>query len=620
MQKLLIINLDNKTYEVEQIDPVLARDYIGGSGLAARLLYDRLQPGLDPLSPENPLLFMTGPMVGTSMPSAGRCSVSARSPLTGFWGESNTGGFIGPELRFTGHDGILINGRSDQPCWISVIDNEIKFHDAADLRGMDTYQTQEEIRRILADPKARIACIGSAGENLVKMAAIINDHGRAAGRTGMGAVMGSKNLKAIAFRGSNKVSLFDPDGFKTVVAECYGEVKEDLAVQAIKLAGTAGYVDMGAMFGDMPAKYYQLGEWEGSSNLSGVLMTEEHLNRGVSCYRCPIVCGRETRTVKYKVDKVDGPEYETIAAFGSLAMVDDLEGVIYAGHLCNVYGLDTISTGATIAFVCDLFDKGVLNSGDTGGLEIRYGDIETSHRLIEMTAKREGFGSLIAEGSAALAVHFDVPEMAATVRNLEVPMHDARSFSGMAPVYALSPRGACHLQGDMYGVDTGQNPPEELGIIPGDRFENSLEKGRIAARAMAYRSIDNALTVCHFMNPGASRIQRAINAATGWDYSLDDLLKTGKRIFSLKRIINHNLGSTMADDRLPELLLKSFKEGGTLGFVPDLKVLLEGAYQEHGWDPDTGLPGPSAMKEYGLEFTVSESEENSSGSQNEFPG
>ncbi len=419
----------------------------------------------------------------------------------------------------------------------------------------------------------------------------------------MGAVMGSKNLKAIAFRGIQKIGLSDPALYKEVIAEIQGAVKEDIAVQSIKLAGTAGYVDMGSMFGDMPAKYFQLGEWEESSNLSGVLMTEEFLNKGTACYRCPIMCGRETRTIKYKVDSVDGPEYETVAAFGSLALIDDLEGVIYAGHLCNVFGLDTISTGSTIALACDLFDKGILTSENTGGLEIRFGDVEMSHKLIEMTAKREGFGNMIAEGSAVLAARFGVPEMAATVRNLEIPMHDARSFSGMAPVYALSPRGACHLQGDMYGVDIGQGAPVELGILPGERFENSEEKGMITARAQAWRSIYNALTVCHFMNPGASSIMRALNAATGWDYNLDELMLAGKRIFALKRIINHNLGSTIADDRLPDFMLKSFQEGGTLGFVPDLKPLLAGAYQEHGWDSQTGLPTAASVEEYGLNFT-----------------
>lgn len=606
MNKLLLIDLSTKTIREGDIDPDQARDFIGGSGLTARLLYDKLNKSIDPLGPDNPLLYMTGPLVGTSLPSAGRCTVSARSPLTSFWGESNTGGFIGPELRFAGYDGLYITGRSTEPCWISIQDQQVKIHDAGDLWGQDTYQTQESIRVFLNDPKTRISCIGSAGENLVKMAAIINDHGRAAGRTGMGAVMGSKNLKAIAFRGSQKIQLANPGAFKEAVNESLKVLKDDLSVEAFRTAGTAGYVDIALMFGDMPVGYHQVGEWEPGGNLSGILMAEEHLIRNTACYRCPIICGRETRTVKYKVDKVDGPEYETIASFGSLAMVDDLEGVIYAGHLCNVFGLDTISTGSTIALACDLFEKGILTEESTGGLEIRFGDIKMSHHLIEIISRREGFGNLLAEGSAALASHFGVPEMAAVVRNLEIPMHDSRSVSGMAPVYALSPRGACHLQGDMYGVDMGQGPAVELGIIPGERFENSEDKGRIAARAQAWRSVYNALTVCHFMNPGAGNILNALNAATGWDYSLDELLDTGKRIFSLKRIINHNLGSTKSDDRLPDFMLKPLPDGGTLGFIPDLDPLLKGAYMEHGWDNETGMPPEETIKRLKLDFIGSD--------------
>ena len=604
MKKLLVVDLSNKTYHDEPIDQDLARDFIGGSGLAARLLYERINPETDPLGPENPLLFLTGPLVGTGMPSAGRCSVSALSPLTGLWGESNTGGFIGPEMRFAGYDGVLLIGASDTPCWISIVDGDVNIHPADQLWGLDTYQTQETIREILGDPKARIACIGAGGENLVKMAGVINDHGRAAGRTGMGAVMGSKKLKAITFRGTSKVPLAEPERFNNVVSAILENVKDDISILGLRMAGTACYMDIGIMYGDVPSGYYQLGEWEGSSQLSGVILTEGYLNRGMACYRCPIVCGRETRTVKYKLDAVDGPEYETIASFGSLALIDDLEGIIYAGHLCNLYGLDTISTGSTIALACDLFENGVITKEDTGGLEIRFGDVELSHRLIEMIAYREGFGDFLAEGSASLAAHFGVPEKAAVVRKLEIPLHDARSFSGMAPVYALSPRGACHLQGDMYIVDTGQLKATELGIIYGDRFDNSEGKGAIVARIQAWRSIYNALTVCHFMNPEARLIKEALVAATGWEYGLDKLLMAGKRLFTIKRVLNLKLGSNADDDQLPDFMLKSLPAGGTDGFVPDLKPLLKGAYKEHGWDPINGLPTPDTLKAYNLDFTI----------------
>ena len=597
--KILRVDLTSGDLRDESLDAELARGFVGGGGLAARLIYDMVDGDTDPLGPDNPFVLMTGPLVGTRMPSAGRCSVCALSPLTGIWGESNTGGFLGPELRFAGYDGIVITGQAARPTWLSVVEGQARLHSADDLWGLDSYETQENVRDLLDEPKARVACIGPAGENLVKMAAVMNDHGRAAGRTGMGAVMGAKNLKAIAVRGSSEVPLADPEGFKAVVREIIADLDEDMSATALRMAGTAGYVDMALMYGDMPIRYYQQGQWEPASDLSGVLMAEEYQNRNTACYRCPIACGRETRAPRYGVEEVDGPEYETIAAFGSLAMVDDLEAVIYAGHLCNVYGLDTISAGCTIALACEMFERGVLTEADTGGLEIRYGDTETMHRLIEMMAHREGFGDLLAEGSAALAERFGVPDLAATVNRLEVPMHDPRAFSGMAVSYALSPRGACHMQGDMYGVDTGQGAAVELGIVPGDRFEDSEQKGRIAARQQAWRNLYNALTLCQFQNPGVERLLTALNAVTGWGLEPDDLLTLGKRIVTLKRMLNLKLGDACVEDRLPALLQKALENGGTEGKVPGLDKLLTGAYEEFGWDIE-GKPKQETRKHLGL--------------------
>jgi aldehyde:ferredoxin oxidoreductase len=357
---------------------------------------------------------------------------------------------------------------------------------------------------------------------------------------------------------------------------------------------------MALMFGDMPTRYFQQGEWEEGGNLSGVLMADQYLNKGIACYRCPIACGRETRAPSYGLDVVDGPEYETLGTFGTLALVDDLEAVIYAGHLCNVYGVDTISTGCTIALACEMFERGILSPSDTGGLEIRYGDARVAHRLIEMIARREGFGDLLAEGSAALAERFGVPELAVTVNRLEVPMHDPRAFVGLAVTYALSPRGACHLQGDMYGVDTGQGPPVELGVIPGDRFDMTLEKGRISARQQAWRNLYNAMILCHFQNPGVENVLAALNGVTGWGLQADDLMVLGKRIVTLKRMLNLRRGVTRSDDGLPDLLLKPLEGGGTEGMVPDLTVLLSGAYAEYGWDPETGIPTQETLEELEL--------------------
>jgi aldehyde:ferredoxin oxidoreductase len=567
------------------------------------MLYDVLSSkggDIDPLGPDNPLIFMTGPLVGTVMPSAGRCSVCALSPLTGIWGESNTGGFFGPELRFAGYDGLVITGQAASPVWLSLIDGHAELHDAQHLWGSDAYATQEGVRAAMNEPRARVACVGLAGERQVKMAAVMNDHGRAAGRTGMGAVMGAKRLKAVGLRGSSQVPLADAKGLRGIAREIIASLGESMAAVGLQLAGTACYVDMALMFGDLPIRYFQQGEWEAGGNLSGVLMAEQYHRRRTTCYRCPIACGRQTQAPFYGQAKVDGPEYETLGALGTMVMVDDLEAVIYAGHLCNLYGLDTISAGCTIALACEMFDRGILGPADTGGLEIRYGNAAMFHRLLEMTAHREGFGDVLAEGSAALAERFGVPELAATVNRLEVPMHDPRAFVGVAVSYALSPRGACHLQGDMYGVDFGQDPPIEMGIIPGDRLQSSVEKGQTAARYQAWRNLYNALILCLFQNPGPDRLRSALAAATGWDLELADLMQLGKRIVTLKRLLNMRRGLTRDADHLPALLQQPLPNGGTEGTVPDLNTLLSGAYAEYGWDPRTGVPTPETLAGLGL--------------------
>jgi aldehyde:ferredoxin oxidoreductase len=282
-------------------------------------------------------------------------------------------------------------------------------------------------------------------------------------------------------------------------------------------------------------------------------------------------------------------------------MVDDLQAVIYAGHLCNVHGVDTISTGCTISLACEMFERGILSQADTGGLEIRYGDVAVAHRLIEMIARREGFGDVLAEGSAVLAERFGVPELAVTVKRLEVAMHDPRAFAGMAITYALSPCGGSHMQGDMYGVDMGQSQATEIGIVPGDRFESSEEKGRIAVRHQAWRNIYNALTMCQFMDLGVERMSTALKCVAGWDLKAEDLSNMGKRILTMKRMLNIRRGVTRADDTLPSLLLQPLKEGGTEGNVPDMEVLLKGAYAELGWDSGTGLPTRETIARLGLD-------------------
>jgi len=588
--KILRVDLSHSRLWDETLNEDYARYYVGGSGLAARYLYDMLDASTDPLGPESPLFFLTGPLVGTSMTSAGRYSVCARSPLTGIWGEANSGGFFGPELRYAGYDGVLITGKAKQPVWLSIINGQAALHGAGNLWGNDIYATQTLLCETLGDPKVRVACIGLAGENLVKLAGIANDHGRFAARTGLGAVMGSKNLKAIAARGTGKVPLYAPEEYKAVTNQILALYKEDFPSQSYRAYGTAGYVNLSHMLGDLPIHYYQMGEYALADNLSGVDLADKFLTHNTACHKCVIACGRETQSPTYKDPKVDGPEYETVGALGSLLMIFDLEAVIHAGHLCNLYGLDIISMGVTIGLACELFERGLLTSADTGGLEIRYGDPDMVFHLIEMTARREGFGTVLAEGNATLADRAGVPELSATVNRLEVPMHDPRAYLGMAVTYALSPRGACHMQGDMYTLDLGQSNIEEVGLEPGDRHDNTFEKGRTAARLQAWRNLYNSLILCQFENPGVQPLLTVINAATGWGLEAEDLMTLGKRIVNIKRLLNIKLGLTKDNDRLPDLLVKPLREGGAAGYVPDIPTLLAGAYAEFGWDPESGHP------------------------------
>ncbi|MFN2217133.1 MAG: aldehyde ferredoxin oxidoreductase family protein, partial [Anaerolineae bacterium] len=556
MGKLLIVDLTSGELRDEPLNPTMARDFVGGAGYAARYLYDELGPETDPLGPDNTLMFMTGPLVGTRAPSCGRYEVCAISPLTGIWGESNSGGFWGPELRFAGYDGIVVRGRSERPVWLSIIDGgPPAIHDAAGLWGLDTYETQQQIRDELDDQKVRVACIGPAGENLVLYAAVMNDHGRAAGRTGMGAVMGSKNLKAIAVRGRQRVPLADKESFRQTAKQASEIVCDDLMSQLWQEMGTAGGVDMSILWGNMPNKYWSQASFEEATNLSGVAMLETILVRGVPCHGCAVACGREVtlKDTPYGVDLVDGPEYETVAMLGSQLLVDDLPGVAYAGHLCNRYGMDTISAGSSIALAYLLYDRGIITTADTGGLPLQWGDIETAHTLLEMIARREGFGDALAESTKRLAARYGAEDLAVHANGLELAAWDPRAVSGMAVVYATSPRGACHVQGDIYMVDMGMTMAE-VGIIPSGRFR-TRGKSKVVAKVQDWRTLYNSAIMCMFANPTPPLFAKLLSDATGLPPDIVWWQQTGERIFDLKRAFNNRLGVKRGNDRLPERLL-----------------------------------------------------------------
>jgi len=600
--KLLSVDLTQGQITEEPLNKDYAGDFVGGSGLASRYIYDMVTEKTNPLGAENPLIFITGPLTGTNAPCCGRFTVCARSPLTGFWGEANSGGVFGPTLKFAGYDGIIVTGSSPKPVYLEIVEGKAKLKDASQLWGQDCYQTQAIIKEEMQKPKASIACIGIAGENKSKIAAIINDYGRAAARTGLGAVMGSKQLKAIAVSGQARPRLAAEDTFTEAAHEAYSLLKDDMTAQMFRLGGTAIYTDIGMMYGDVPVRYYTQGDFD-VSNLTGGAMKETILTGTVGCYRCPIACGRKTKLDKYAVSEADGPEYETIASLGTMLLIDDLPGIAYAGHLCNRYGLDTISTGTTIAFAVYLFEKGVLKLADTDGIELKWGDIDTVIKLIEKMAQREGFGDALADGSLSLAKRYKVEETAVHVKGLEVAMHDPRAFSGMAVTYATSPRGGCHLHSYFFMVEMGVEFPE-LGILASPRAkwtESSKEKAQTVARHQDWCSIYDALVMCKFANLPANLITRLLNSATGWQATPQELLKSGERIFNMKRLLNLKFGLTPEDDRLPRLLLEPLPNGGAAGNVPDIKLMLEEYYRFRAWDKATGKPVRRKLKELGLD-------------------
>ncbi len=598
--RILRVDLTNGGIAEEDLNPDHARMFIGGSGLAARYVYDLTDSDTDPLGPENPLVFMAGPLVGTRAPACGRYVICARSPQTRLWGESNVGGFLGPHLRFAGYDGIVISGQASDPLYLLVRDGDVELREASHLWGLDSYRTQETIKEELGDPALRVACIGPAGEGLVKYASVMADQGRAGGRSGMGAVMGSKRLKALACRGRGFVPLADRDAFDRAARETLADVKDDVTTQVFNQTGTSGGANLCSLLGDMPNKYFMQGTFDEVDNISGSTMAETILVGTSGCFGCVVQCGREVHISggPHELGPTDGPEYETVAALGSLLLIDDLAAVSYMNHLCNRYGLDTVSTGVTLGLVHYLYDEGVIGGEDLGGLALSWGDPQPAAKLIEMIAKREGLGDLLAEGSLAVARQYGMEEMAAQVQGLEVPMHDPRASSGVTLSYLTSPRGACHNKSDAYLLDIGRTI-EDVGIGLVDRFEEE-GKASLMVRHQNWRSAGDALIYCFLVNFPVDGLVEMVGAATGWDLSIESLLQAGERILNLKRAMNLRWGLKTVDEKLPGILLKPLKEGGTAGYVPDVDRLLADYYRARQWDRETGKPTAEKLEELGL--------------------
>jgi aldehyde:ferredoxin oxidoreductase len=597
MQPILKFDLSTGKSEEYRIPETWEKQFLGGASLAARLLYDSLTPDLDPFSPEASLLFMTGPLTGTSGPTTGRFVVCGLSPATGLWAESHIGGFWGPELRSAGYDGLWLTGKADRPVYLWIHEGRLEVRDAAHLMGRDTYETQDLVKVEVGVKGARVCVIGPAGEKRVLFASILSDHGRLAGRTGLGAVMGSKNLKAVAVRGTNKIPVIDLTQYALLRSEANRTLKQDNEAHILHELGSAGAANYAEYLGQMPAKYYSQGAFPDVDKISGSMMSESILTGTSACQGCVIACGRVVKLDDG--DKRKGPEYETTVAFGANLLNSDLSAVVRLGELCDRYGMDTISTGNTLGLAFTLFEQGVLTRSDTDGLELAWGDVAVIEQMIHKIGQREGLGDLLALGSKRFGAHFKSEEKAVQVNGLEVAYHDPRGVSGMALSYATSPRGACHNQSDYFFVEWGHIAPS-LGI---DFYERQAgaEKSANVARHQDWRTIFNSLLICIFANVEPEMVVKLINAACGLDWSLEDMMRAGERGWNLKRAINNRLGLTRANDKLPKPLMEPLPDGGAAGFVPDLPAMLDAYYTARGWDPETGRPTKERLLALGLD-------------------
>lgn len=600
MQPILKIDLSSGQQEDIQVARKDEELFLGGASLAARLLYSDLGRDIHPLNPEASLLFMNGPLSGTAGPAVGRFVVCGKSPATGLWAESNCGGFWGPELRKAGYDGLWLTGRSDHPVYLFIQNGNVSLHDARRIWGMDTYTTQSEIEKELGVGKVRVAVIGVAGEALIPFALILTDHGRVAGRTGLGAVMGSKNLKAIAVQGRGEVPVFDPDAYLPMRSEANRNLRVDAVTSVLRELGTAGASDYFDFLGEMPKRYFQKSVFPEAARVSGASVKETILTGVSACHACVIACGRVV-----KLDdgiKRKGPEYETLVGFGPNLLISDPVFITRIGELCDRYGMDSISLSNTIGLAFHLYERGIITDSDTGSLRLSWGDEDVVEKLVHQTARREGFGELLAKGARALGSHFGAAAEAVQVNGLEVPYHDPRGASGMAIVYATSPRGACHNQSDYFLVDIGQ-VESGIGLDYFSRL-GGAEKSRNIARHQDWRTVFNSLVLCLFANIPPETLVSLVNAACGLDWTIEELMLAGERGWNLKRAINNRLGLTAFNDRLPKALLRSFEDCSNDGFVPDFESMLNCYYHERGWDPQTGYPSRETLQRLDLDWVI----------------
>ncbi len=593
---ILRVNLTAGSFKKEALDPELARKYIGARGLGSRILSDEIDPKIDPLSPDNKLIFASGPLSGTNAPSAGHFNVVTKGPLGGTIAASSSGGVFGPMMKYAGYDLIIFEGKAKKPVYLWISDESVEIRDAGAIWGKTVPETTEAIRAA-TDEEASVACIGPAGERMVLFANVMNECNRAAGRTGVGAVMGSKNLKAVAIRGTGAVRVADAKAFSAAMVKARDMIKNHpVGGGGLKMYGTDVLINIMNESGGLPTRNFREGVFATADNVGGESLTKKILTRPRGCFSCIISCGRATRITNPKYAGIgEGPEYETAWSLGPDCGIDDLDAVTKAHYLCNEYGMDAIAMGATIACAMDLFEDGIIKTKDTDGVALSFGNAEAMVEMTRKTGAGEGFGKKLALGSYRLAESYGHPEYSMSVKKQDMPAYDPRVVQGMGLNYATSNRGGCHVRGYMTAVEILGNPV---------KIDNLTTEGK-AQWTITFQNLTAALDssgACLFstFGIGADELAALLSAATGVPYSTEEFMKAGDRIWNMERLFNMKSGLSAKDDTLPPRMLKDpMPAGPCKGEVNKLDKMLPEYYALRGWGKD-GVPTKEKKAELGL--------------------
>jgi aldehyde:ferredoxin oxidoreductase len=615
--RILRLNLSNRKIEEQELTPELARTWLGGNGIGVRILWDEVAESVHPLSAENILVLATGPLVGTAWPCCGRMEAIAKSPLTGIYGDSNCGGTFGPELKFAGVDVLVITGAADRPVSLWIHDGIVEIEDAKELWGFDTVETESALRLRKGDTGIKVACIGPAGENLVPYASIQATPNRSFGRAGLGAVMGSKRLKAIAARGAMRVPIASPDEFSELARRMHQRIRENEFYPALARYGTSGLVSIVNELGRFPTRNFQRGDYAEADKIDGEALRSRYWERDGGCFACPIRCDKvyRVREGEFAGATTSSLEYETLNSLGAAVDNSNLAAIIAANERCDRLGLDTISTGRAISFAMELYEKGILSKSDTGGRQLRWGDYRFVLDLIERIARRTGLGELLSLGvrNAAEQIGGEAAYYAMEVKGMEIPAQDGRAQQSMGLAHITSSRGADHLKAFPTIDETGH--PSEVVRRYGEAYLPEMSdphatkhKPFLVRDGEDLGAVVDSVGVCksggtHVMAEIYwPEIAAGLSCATGIEFTAHDLKTIGERITNLMRAYNALHGITREDDRLPRRFIEEpSPSAGAKGQIAHAEEMLDEYYALRGWDAGSGWPTPATLKRLGLE-------------------